>query len=115
MWSNPRGNTGESAATSSTTKEGPWRPFSWTEEWPVRGSYAAGVVGRDFQEGAREVGGQCVLDHRDGGIALFHRTHYVCEISCCRVSKGGGERLIPESADRRKTVASSVQALNLGR
>ncbi len=45
------------------------------------------------------MGGKSVLNHRDGGIALLHRTHQVGEVSGCRVSKAGGKRLFPGSGD----------------
>ncbi len=32
-----REGLGGRGVTSSTTKESPWRPCSWTEKWPVRG------------------------------------------------------------------------------
>ncbi len=47
----------------------------------------------------RKVGGQSVLYHRHGGVALLHRTHKVGEVSGRRVSKAGRERLFPVSGD----------------
>ncbi len=53
---------------------------------------------RGHQRG-RKMGGQSVLYHRRGSVALLHRTHKVGEVSGRRISKAGRERQFPGSGD----------------
>ncbi len=54
---------------------------------------------RRHQRG-RKMGGQSVLYHRQGGVALLHRTHEVGEVSVVtRVSKAGRKQQFPGSGD----------------
>ncbi len=70
-----------------------------SESSPTRFGRKEGAGLPRRRQRGQKVGGQSVLYHRHGGVALLHRTHKVGEVSGRRVSKAGIERLFPVSGD----------------